>query len=143
MSDATRNETSPKITIKPDQSSIVGSDSSENIGSTNNTAATSNISNINNNVTTADNNNDEDDDGDDMLLVTEFPPPPYYYTLASTHKLTPPEIPHRAFRVAAKRVRQEKERARLESEKIRLEAEKNEEGGRGSSSSSASVGVEY
>ena len=59
-----------------------------------------------------------------MLLVTEFPPPPYYYTLASSGKLTPPDIPERAFRVAAKRVRQEKERARLESERIRLEAEK-------------------
>jgi hypothetical protein len=103
--------TSPKIT-KPDQSIIVGSSSSENIGTTN--------PNI-----TANNNNNNNNDGDDMLLVTEFPPPPYYYTLASSNKLTPPEIPHRAFRVAAKRVRQEKERARLESEKIRLEAEKN------------------
>ena len=70
------------------------------------------------------NNNDDNQDGDDMLLVTEFPPPPYYYTLASSGKLTPPDIPERAFRVAAKRVRQEKERARLESERIRLEAEK-------------------
>lgn len=68
------------------------------------------------------NNNDDNQDGDDMLLVTEFPPPPYYYTLASSGKLTPPDIPERAFRVAAKRVRQEKERARLESERIRLEA---------------------
>ena len=66
-----------------------------------------------------------------MLLVTEFPPPPYYYTLASHNKLTPPEIPHRAFRVAAKRVRQEKERARLESERIRLEAEVKDDDGDG------------
>lgn len=66
---------------------------------------------------------------DDMLLVTEFPPPPYYYTLASRQtpshlKLTsPPEIPHRAFKVAAKRVHLERQKAREESERIRLEAE--------------------
>eukprot|EP00571_Detonula_confervacea_P009688 CAMPEP_0172319418 /NCGR_PEP_ID=MMETSP1058-20130122/37578_1 /TAXON_ID=83371 /ORGANISM="Detonula confervacea, Strain CCMP 353" /LENGTH=310 /DNA_ID=CAMNT_0013034453 /DNA_START=18 /DNA_END=950 /DNA_ORIENTATION=- len=65
----------------------------------------------------------ENDNGDDedMLLVTEFPPPPYYYTMAS--RLTPPEIPHRAFRVAAKRVMMEREKAREESERIRIEAE--------------------
>ena len=108
------------------QSIIIGSSNSiENIGTSTTTTA---------NNSTVDNNN-----GEDMLLVTEFPPPPYYYTLASSSndiKLTPPEIPHRAFRVAAKRVRQEKERARLESEKIRLEAEM----GEGSSSSNSNSG---
>ncbi|KAL7528673.1 hypothetical protein ACHAXR_002563 [Thalassiosira sp. AJA248-18] len=64
------------------------------------------------------------DDDEDMLLVTEFPPPPYYYTLASQQLLTPPEIPHRAFRVAAKRVMAERRKAREESENIRMEAEK-------------------
>ena len=73
------------------------------------------------------NNNNEGDD-DDMLLVTEFPPPPYYYTLASRHtpanqKLTPPPIPHRAFKVAAKRVMNERKKAREESDRIRLDAE--------------------
>ena len=72
------------------------------------------------------NNNNEDHD--DMLLVTEFPPPPYYYTLASRHtpanqKLTPPPIPHRAFKVAAKRVMNERKKAREESDRIRLDAE--------------------
>jgi len=67
-------------------------------------------------------------DDDDMLLVTEFPPPPYYYTLASRNtpshlQLTPPEIPRRAFRVAAKKVMEERKKAREESERIRLEAE--------------------
>lgn len=71
-------------------------------------------------------NNNEGDD--DMLLVTEFPPPPYYYTLASRHtpanqKLTPPPIPHRAFKVAAKRVMNERKKAREESDRIRLDAE--------------------
>ncbi|KAL7535971.1 hypothetical protein ACHAWF_005323 [Thalassiosira exigua] len=67
-------------------------------------------------------------DDDDMLLVTEFPPPPHYYARASrstpSHlRLTPPEIPQRAFRVAAKRVAAERRRAREESERLRLEAE--------------------
>ncbi|KAK1742104.1 hypothetical protein QTG54_007677, partial [Skeletonema marinoi] len=118
MPDATKNATTSPST-KPDQSTtIIGSSSSENIGTTTTT--------INN-----DNNNNNETDGEDMLLVTEFPPPPYYYTLASHNKLTPPEIPHRAFRVAAKRVRQEKERARLESERIRLEAEVKDDSGDG------------
>mmetsp|Transcript_39619 Transcript_39619/g.82777 ORF Transcript_39619/g.82777 Transcript_39619/m.82777 type:complete len:312 (+) Transcript_39619:29-964(+) len=70
---------------------------------------------------------------DDMLLVTEFPPPPYYYTLASRQtpshmKLKPPEIPERAFRVAAKKVMAERRKAREESERIRMEAEKEESG---------------
>lgn len=65
---------------------------------------------------------------DDMLLVTEFPPPPYYYPLASRSvppdlRLSPPEIPHRAFRVAAKRVKAERKKMREESERMRLEAE--------------------
>ena len=88
--------------------------------------------NIDTNTTTATENNlnnlSNDNGEDDEILVTEFPPPPYYYTLASTNQLTPPEIPHRAFRVAAKRVRMEKEKARLESERIRLEAEKKNDG---------------
>eukprot|EP00577_Skeletonema_sp_RCC1716_P018561 CAMPEP_0113424352 /NCGR_PEP_ID=MMETSP0013_2-20120614/29544_1 /TAXON_ID=2843 ORGANISM="Skeletonema costatum, Strain 1716" /NCGR_SAMPLE_ID=MMETSP0013_2 /ASSEMBLY_ACC=CAM_ASM_000158 /LENGTH=265 /DNA_ID=CAMNT_0000312349 /DNA_START=62 /DNA_END=856 /DNA_ORIENTATION=+ /assembly_acc=CAM_ASM_000158 len=120
MPDATKNATTSPSTTKPDNQSttIIGSSSSENIGTT--------TTIINN-----DNNNNNETDGDDMLLVTEFPPPPYYYTLASHNKLTPPEIPHRAFRVAAKRVRQEKERARLESERIRLEAEVKDDSGDG------------
>ena len=74
------------------------------------------------------NDNADADNEDDMLLVTEFPPPPYYYALASRNtpsnkRLIPPEIPHRAFRVAAKRVLMERKKAREESEKIRLEAE--------------------
>mmetsp|Transcript_11422 Transcript_11422/g.22930 ORF Transcript_11422/g.22930 Transcript_11422/m.22930 type:complete len:326 (+) Transcript_11422:50-1027(+) len=60
---------------------------------------------------------------DDMLLVSEFPPPPYYYGLASKNMLTPPEIPYRAFRVAAKKVTLERQRAKEESERIRLVAE--------------------
>ena len=69
---------------------------------------------------------DADDDG--MMLVTEFPPPPYYYHLASRsappdRRLAPPEIPRRAFRVAAKRVAAQRRRAREESERIRLESE--------------------
>jgi hypothetical protein len=68
------------------------------------------------------------EEADDMLLVTEFPPPPYYYTLASRsalnqQRLTPPEIPLRAFRVVAKRVALEKKRMMEESERIRLLAE--------------------
>ena len=68
-------------------------------------------------------------DDDDMMLVTEFPPPPYYYHLASRsappdRRLVPPEIPHRAFRVAAKRVVAQKRKAREESERIRHESEK-------------------
>ncbi|KAL7463351.1 hypothetical protein ACHAXS_003731 [Conticribra weissflogii] len=62
---------------------------------------------------------------DDMLLVSEFPPPPYYYGLASKNMLTPPDIPYRAFRVAAKKVMLERQRARAESERIRLAAEGN------------------
>lgn len=108
MPDATNNSTSSPITPKPDIPATTSSDK-------------------NNNITATDNNDTPiDSEGDDMLLVTEFPPPPYYYTLASSNELTPPEIPHRAFRVAAKRVRLEKEKARLESERIRLAAEEKE-----------------
>lgn len=62
-----------------------------------------------------------------MLLVSEFPPPPSYYSLASRHtpahlRLQPPDIPLRAFRVAAKKVLRERKRMREESERIRLEA---------------------
>jgi mediator of RNA polymerase II transcription subunit 7 len=65
------------------------------------------------------------EEDDDMLLVTEFPPPPQYYALASRNtpahlRLVPPEIPLRAFRVAAKKVRVERKRAKEESERIRL-----------------------
>lgn len=73
---------------------------------------------------------------DDMLLVSEFPPPPYYYGLASKNMLTPPEIPYRAFRVAAKKVALERQRAREESERIRLAAEG---GGNASTDSAAST----
>jgi mediator of RNA polymerase II transcription subunit 7 len=80
-------------------------------------------------TTTNDDDDDIDDEGDDeMLLVTEFPPPPHYYALASSRGvggrplLTPPEIPVRAFRVIAKRVRAERRRARMESDRIRREA---------------------
>ena len=69
------------------------------------------------------------DGDDDMMLVTEFPPPPYYYHLASRsapsdRRLRPPEIPHNAFRVAAKRVVAQRRKAREESERIRHESEK-------------------
>ncbi|KAL7474748.1 hypothetical protein ACHAW6_000705 [Cyclotella cf. meneghiniana] len=65
------------------------------------------------------------EEDDDMLLVTEFPPPPHYYALASRNtpahlRLAPPEIPLRAFRVVAKKVRVERKRAKEESERIRL-----------------------
>ncbi|KAL3767013.1 hypothetical protein ACHAWU_004511 [Discostella pseudostelligera] len=83
-----------------------------------------------------------EDDDDDMLLVTEFPPPPYYYALASRQQnatattttttddgtsvgevlLTPPEIPHRAFRVAAKKARMEHQRRKLLEEEERRRA---------------------
>jgi hypothetical protein len=68
-----------------------------------------------------------DGEEDDMLLVTEFPPPPHYYGLASRNtpahlRLTPPEIPLRSFRVAAKKVAKEVRRAKEESEKMRLAA---------------------
>lgn len=64
---------------------------------------------------------------EDMLLVSEFPPPPPYYALASRNipinkRLVPPDIPLRAFRVAAKKVLRERKRAREESEQIRLAA---------------------
>jgi hypothetical protein len=64
---------------------------------------------------------------EDMLLVSEFPPPPAYYGLASRNtpahlRLTPPEIPLRSFRVAAKKVLRERKRMREESERIRLAA---------------------
>lgn len=64
---------------------------------------------------------------EDMLLVSEFPPPPYYYGMASQNtpahlRLTPPEIPLRSFRVAAKKVLRERKRAKDESERIRLAA---------------------
>ena len=110
MPDATNKATvnSPKIKQPMDQSSVVPA-SSSSPGDLN--ALVSNNGD-NGNITR-----------DDMLLVTEFPPPPYYYALASSNQLKPPDIPRRAFRVAAKRVRQEKERARLESERIRLEVE--------------------
>ena len=101
----------------------------------NQTIVESGSSDKTNNATSNNISNDINNEEDDMLLVTEFPPPPYYYKLASSNELTPPEIPHRAFRVAAKRVRQEKERARLESEKIRLEAEEKQVGGSGSGDS--------
>lgn len=62
-----------------------------------------------------------------MLLVTEFPPPPFYYGLASStipaaSRLKPPEIPHRAFRIAAKKVALERRRAKEESDRIRSAA---------------------
>lgn len=106
-----------------------GGGSSDNNIDTNTAIASENNLNINL-------NNDAGED--DEILVTEFPPPPYYYTLASTNQLTPPEIPHRAFRVAAKRVRMEKEKARLESERIRLEAEKKDKDNEGGETDCAS-----
>ena len=99
--------------------------------------------NIDNTTNATENNLSNDIGEDDEILVTEFPPPPYYYTLASTNQLTPPEIPHRAFRVAAKRVRMEKEKARLESERIRLEAEKKDEGEVDCDSKAESSGKEH
>ena len=71
-------------------------------------------------------NNDTEGE-EDMLLVSEFPPPPAYYALASRNtpahlRLQPPEIPLRAFRVAAKKVLNERKKAREESERIRLAA---------------------
>jgi len=81
----------------------------------------------NNNTTAATDDNNNNEGGgvgdDDMLLVTEFPPPPYYYTLAAQSKLTPPPIPERAFKVAAKRVMMERQKAKEESDRIRLDAE--------------------
>lgn len=76
--------------------------------------------------------NDMDDDtsveDDDMLLVSEFPPPPYYYSLASRSSssgeilLTPPEIPYRAFRVAAKKAKMEHQKRKLIEEEERRRA---------------------
>mmetsp|Transcript_25060 Transcript_25060/g.40626 ORF Transcript_25060/g.40626 Transcript_25060/m.40626 type:complete len:313 (-) Transcript_25060:74-1012(-) len=114
---------------------------------TNNASSKSGDNNIgtattNNTTTTTENNINNNDGEDDEILVTEFPPPPYYYTLASTNQLRPPEIPHRAFRVAAKRVRMEKERTRMESERIRLEAEEQKEGAATAAAASSSSAAE-
>lgn len=91
---------------------------------------------INDRENNDDDGNGEDDIDDDMLLVTEFPPPPYYYSLASRQKmnsttdqgssgemlLTPPEIPFRAFRVAAKRAKMEHQKRKLMEEEERRRA---------------------
>ena len=110
-----------------DESSSSKPSSSSNNNPPSKTESTSSTIAAPTSADTSTSNNNEGDD-DDMLLVTEFPPPPYYYTLASRHtpanqKLTPPPIPHRAFKVAAKRVMNERKKAREESDRIRLDAE--------------------
>ena len=103
------------------------------------TTSTSITNNVLDNTTNE--GDDDDDDDDDMLLVTEFPPPPYYYSLASRQiqptnttdnhgsassseecLLTPPEIPYRAFRVAAKKARMEHQKRKLMEEEERRRA---------------------